>query len=94
MLRSNAQNRAYHALMADFARSWSHDGVHLTAAEWKIIICSYFEAALAEADGRKVQDIPLPESTSKMDVSRMDCMLEYVLFLGACLGINFSDTIV
>jgi hypothetical protein len=76
--------------MADFARSWSHDGVHLTAAEWKIIICSYFEAALAEADGREVQDISLPESSSQMDVSRMDNMLEYCCFLGAQLGIELS----
>lgn len=90
MLRSNAQNRSYHALMANFSRSWSHEGIHLTAAEWKVITCGYFEAALAEADGREVQDIPLPESTSKMDVSRMDCLLEYCCFLGAHLGINFS----
>lgn len=91
MIRSNAQNRAMHALLGDFARSWSHEGVRLTAAEWKIILCSYFEAALAEADGRAPQDIPLPESTSQMDSSRMNNMLEYLQWIGAEIGVIFSE---
>lgn len=78
-------------MLGDFARQWSHEGVRLTAAEFKIIICSYFEAALAEADGREVRTIPLPESTSKMDVDRMNNLLEYVLYLGCHMGVEFSE---
>lgn len=78
-------------MIGDFAQQWTHEGIRLTAVEWKIIICSYFEAALAEADGREVQDIRLPESTSKMDVSRMDNMIEYIHRLGAHMGINFTE---
>lgn len=91
MIRSNAQNRAVHALLGDFARSWSNEGVRLTAAEWKVITCSYFNAALAEADGLEVRDIPLPESTSRMDAARMNNFLEYLLFLGAHMGVIFSE---
>jgi len=90
-LRTPEQNKMAHALFSDLARGFSFEGVHLNAAEWKIITCSYFEAALAEADGREVCDIPLPESTSKMDVDRMNNFLEYVLFIGAQLGVEFSD---
>jgi hypothetical protein len=90
MLRSASQNRAFHALMGDFARQFSHEGVHLTAAEWKLAFCCYFEAALAEADGREAKPIPLPESTSKMDVDRMNNLLEYVLFISAQLGLNIG----
>lgn len=91
MLRSNAQNRAIHSLIGDFARSWHHEGVYLTSAEWKIVLCSYFEASLAEADGRPVSDIPLPEKTSRMDVSRADCFIEFMLWLGCNMGVSFSD---
>lgn len=91
MLRSAQQNKAAHALLGDFARSWSHEGVRLTAAEWKVIMCSYFNAALAEADGLEVRDIPLPESTSRMDAARMNNFLEYLLFLGAHMGVIFSE---
>lgn len=91
MQRTAQQNKAAHALLGDFARSWSHEGVRLTAAEWKIILCSYFEAALAEADGREVRDIPLPESTSRMDAARMNNFLEYLLFIGANMGVIFSE---
>lgn len=90
MLRSNAQNRAIHAMLADFARLWSHDGVHLTPAEFKIILCSYFNAALAEADGLEVRDIPLPESTSKMDVDRMNNFIEYVCYIAVSMGVDLS----
>lgn len=91
MQRSPAQNRAMHALLGDFARSWSHEGVRLTAAEWKVITASYFNAALAEADGLEVRDIALPESTSRMDAARMNNFLEYLLFLGANMGVIFSE---
>jgi len=91
MIRSHAQNRAMHALLGDFARSWSHEGVRLTSAEWKVITASYFNAALAEADGLEVRDIPLPESTSRMDAVRMNNFLEYLLFLGAHMGVIFSE---
>ena len=91
MLRTNSQNRVAHALLSDFARSWSHEGVHLTAAEFKIILCSYFNAALAEADGLEMRDISLPESTSKMDVDRMNNFIEYVLYISATLGVELSD---
>lgn len=91
MLRSQSQNKAIHALIGDFARSWHHEGVYLTSAEFKIILCSYFEAALAEADGRAVSDIPLPEKTSRMDVSRADNFIEFMLWLGCNMGVSFSD---
>jgi hypothetical protein len=85
------QSRKLHAMFSDFARGFSFEGVHLTAAEFKIIMCSYFNAALAEADGLEVRDIPLPESTSKMDVSRADNFIEYCYFIGEHLGVVFSD---
>lgn len=91
MIRSQSQNRALHGLLGDFARSWSHEGVRLTAAEWKIILCSYFEAALAEADGRAPHDIPFPESTSQMDSSRMNNMIEYLQWIGTEIGVIFSE---
>lgn len=91
MVRTSAQNRIAHALFSDFARSWSCEGVRLTAAEWKIVLCSYHEAALAEADGREAKPIPLPESTSKMDVTRMDNFIEYIKYIGAHLGVEFNE---
>lgn len=91
MIRTAQQNRAAHALLGDLARLWSHEGVHLTAAEWKMIFCSYFNFALAEADGLEVRDLPLPESTSKMDVDRMANFIEYVLFISTHLGVDLSD---
>jgi len=78
-------------MLGDFARQWSHEGIHLTAAEFKIIICGYFEAALAESDGREAKAIPLPESTSKMDVDRFNNLLEYCHYLGCHMGIIFSE---
>lgn len=93
MLRSQAQNKSFHALIGDFARQWSHEGVHLTAAEWKLTFCCYFETALAEADGRDVKPIPLPESTSKMDVERMNNMLEYICFIGAKMGLDVQISV-
>lgn len=93
MKRSAQQNKAAHALLGDFARSWSHEGVRLTAAEWKVITASYFNAALAEADGLEVRDIPLPESTSRMDAARMNNFIEYVTWLSVCLDVELgSDT--
>jgi hypothetical protein len=91
MLRTSAQNKIVHALFGDFARSWAYEGVRLTAAEWKIILCSYHEAALAESDGRPAKPIPLPESTSKMDVARMDNFIEYIKYIGAQLGVEFQE---
>jgi hypothetical protein len=90
-IRTPEQNRLVHALFGELARGFSFESAHLTAAEWKIVLCSYFEAALAEADGRDVRDIPLPESTSKMDVSRADNFIEYLYFTGEHLGVIFSD---
>jgi hypothetical protein len=89
--RTPEQNRLVHALFGELARGFSFEGVHLTAAEWKIILCSYFNAALAEADGLEARDIPLPESTSKMDVSRADNFIEYCYYIGEHLGVIFSD---
>jgi hypothetical protein len=91
MQRSPAQNKAAHALLGDFALSWSHEGVHLTAADWKLVACCYFHFALCEADGLEVRDIPLPESTSKMDVDRMNNFLEWLLFIGAQMGVSFTE---
>lgn len=89
--RSSPQNRAFHAMMGDFARQWSHDGVHLTAAEFKTIFCCYFHFALCEADGLEVRDIPLPESTSKMDSDRMNNLLEYCGFIASHMGVDLSE---
>lgn len=91
MVRTSAQNKAAHAMFSDFARSWSCEGVRLTAAEWKIVLTSYFEAAIAESDGREPKPIPLPESTSKMDVARMDNFIEYIKYIGAHLGVEFQE---
>lgn len=91
MKRTPAQNRIAHAMFSDFARSWSLDGVRLTAAEWKVVFTSYFEFALAKADGREPKPIPLPESTSKMDVARMDNFIEYIKYIGAHLGVEFNE---
>lgn len=89
--RTPEQNRLMHALFGELARGFSHEGVHLTAAEFKIILCSYFNAALAEADGLEVRDIPLPEPTSKMDMSRSDNFIEYCYYIGEHIGVVFSD---
>ena len=78
-------------MFSDFARQFSHEGVHLTAAEFKLIFCCYFNAALAEADGLEVRDIPLPESTSKMDSDRMNNFIEYICFIGAQMGVDLSE---
>lgn len=91
MKRTQSQNKACHALFGDFARSWAYEGVRLTAAEVKIIFTSYFEFALAESDGREAKEIPLPESTSKMDVTRMDNFIEYIKYIGAQLGVEFQE---
>lgn len=89
-LRTLEQNKFAHALFGELARGFSHEGVHLTTADWKLVFCCYFEAALSEADGREVANIQLPESTSNMDVDRMNNFLEYVLFISAQLGLNID----
>lgn len=91
MKRTLAQSRCIHAMFGDFARQFSHEGVHLTAAEWKMIFCSYFHFALCEADGLEVRDIPLPESTSKMDSDRMNNFIEYMSFIAAQMGIDLAE---
>lgn len=80
-----------HAMFSDFARGFSVDGVHLTAAEWKVILVVYFRLALAEAEGYPIPEAKPPESTSKMDVERMGNLIEYVLYLSAQLGIEISE---
>lgn len=89
--RTLQQSRKFHAMMGDFARQFSHKGVRLTAAEWKTIFCCYLNFALAEADGLEVREIPLPESTSKMDADRMGNLIEYACFISAQMGIDLSD---
>jgi len=91
MIRSHAQNRAMHALLGDFARSWSHEGVRLTAAEWKAIHCTLFACFLAECEGQAIPIPHGPESTSQMDSSRMNNMLEYLQWIGAEIGVIFSE---
>lgn len=91
MIRSPAQNRQFHAMLGDFARSWSHDGVRLTAAEWKITLVVYHRLALAEAEGFPIPEAAVPESTSMMDVDRMNNLIEYCYFIGAQIGVNFSE---
>ena len=89
--RTLLQSRKFHAMMGDLARQWSHEGVHLTAVEFKTILCCYFHFALCEADGIEARDIPLPESTSKMDADRMGNLIEYACFISAQMGIDLSD---
>jgi len=91
MIRSSAQNKIFHSIMGDFARSFAHEGVRLTAAEWKTLLVVFFPLALAEADGAPIPHATAPESTSKMDVDRMSCLIEYCYFIGTRFGVTFAD---
>lgn len=91
MIRTPDQNKKLHAMFSDFARGFSFEGVRLTAAEWKIILVVYHRLALAEAEGFPIPEAGAPESTSLMDVDRMNSLIEYCYFIGAQIGVNFPE---
>lgn len=91
MLRSQAQNRAFHSIIGDFARSWQYEGMHLSAAEWKIALVVFFRLSLAEAEGYPIPEAKAPESTAKMDVDRMNNLIEFCYWIGAQIGVEFTE---
>ena len=78
-------------MFGDFARSFDHEGIHLTAAEWKIALVVFFPLALAQADGQPIPEAAAPEPTSKMDIERMGCLIEFCYFIGTQIGVTFAD---
>lgn len=80
--------RCAHALFGDFARAFPGT----TAAQWKVALLCLFPAFLAEANGEPIPPPAPRESTLEMDAYRMNELIEFCLWLGAEIGVEFKDS--
>ena len=95
--RSDDQNRKFHAICADYARSgYEWHGCRRTAMEWKFLLIT----AHAIATGRPVEIVPnledgspvqIRESSARMSVARSSSLIEYAISWAAKRGIRLSD---
>jgi hypothetical protein len=100
--RSSDQNRMFHALCNDLARSrltWA--GKRRKLEEWKVLLVSGHAIATAQTeDERRGEVVPglegefvaIRESTSRMSVSRASSLIEYTLAFCAANGIELTET--
>jgi len=81
--RSSQQNRYLHAIFGDVAKQAQWMGSKRTAAEWKLLFINGHSVATKETvhliPGLEGEFLNLREASSKMSVSRMASLLEYVL---------------
>ncbi len=94
--RSGAQNRIFHALCGDIARSgvqWA--GKVRNAEEWKVLLISGHAVATKEAGevvpGLEGEFVSIRESSARMTKARANSLIEYTLAFCAKLGIKTGD---
>lgn len=93
--RSSQQNRYCHAIFGDVAKQAQWMGSKRTPAEWKLLFINGHSVATKEAvhliPGLEGEFLNLREATSKMSVSRMASLLEYVLAWCAMNNVILRD---
>lgn len=94
--RTSPQNRKFHALCGDIAKSsveWM--GKRRDAKQWKVLLVSGHAAATKEefeiVPGLEGEFVNLRESTALMSVARGSSLIEYSLAWCALHGVPISD---
>ena len=94
--RNNEQNRKFHAICADLARSrhpWA--GKARDAASWKVLLVSGHAVATKEGaeivPGLESEFVNLRESTALMSVRRASSLIEYAQAFCAVNRIPLTD---
>lgn len=96
LTRSQAQNRTFHMLCADIAKSsaeWA--GKRRTAAQWKTLLVSGHAVATREeteiVPGLEGEFLNIRESTASMSVARGASLIDYTMAWAAGHGIKVRD---
>ncbi len=94
--RSGAQNRIFHALCGDIARSgieWG--GKKRTADEWKVLLISGHSVATKQfgeiVPGLEGEFVSIRESSAKMTKARANSLIEYTLAFCAAKDVKTGD---
>lgn len=94
--RTSPQNRKFHAICGDIARSgipWM--GKPRSAKQWKVLLVSGHAAATKEefdiVPGLEGEFVNLRESTALMSISRGSSLIEYSLAWCAANNVKLSD---
>jgi hypothetical protein len=97
--RSGAQNRIFHALCGDIARSgieWA--GKKRNSDEWKVLLISGHGVATKEAGevvpGLESEFVSIRESSARMSKRRANSLIEYTLAFCAARGIETGDYLI
>lgn len=95
--RTDQQNRKFHALCADIARSnmeWA--GCRRTAEEWKNLMISGHAKATGRASeiviGLEGEMVQIRESSARMSVARSASLIDYVTAWAVSHGIHIRDS--
>jgi len=86
MLRTSEQNRLLHALIGDFARHFS-----ISTNISKEILVLYYPLFKAEAEGFSIPEFSDRLSTSSIDTSTANELIEFLYWIGVELGVKFKD---
>lgn len=94
--RTDQQNRKFHALCADIAKSpmeWA--GCRRTAEEWKnLMISGHAKATGRESEiviGLEGEMVQIRESSARMSVARSASLIDYVTAWAISHGIRLRD---
>ena len=94
--RTNQQNRKFHALCADIARSnmeWA--GCRRTAEEWKnLMISGHAKATGRESEiviGLEGEMVQIRESSARMSVARSASLIDYVTAWAVSHGVRLRE---
>lgn len=97
--RSGAQNRIFHALCGDIARSgieWA--GKKRNADEWKVLLISGHTVATKEArevvPGIEGEFVSIRESSARMNKRRANSLIDYTLAFCTANGIETGDYLI
>ena len=95
--RTDQQNRKFHALCADIARSnmeWA--GCRRTAEEWKNLMISGHAKATGRASevviGLEGEMVQIRESSARMSVARSASLIDYVTAWAVSHGVRIRET--
>lgn len=95
--RTDQQNRKFHALCADIARSnmeWA--GCRRTAEEWKNLMISGHAKATGRASevviGLEGEMVQIRESSARMSVARSASLIDYVTAWAVSHGIRIRES--
>jgi hypothetical protein len=95
--RTDQQNRKFHALCADIAKSnmeWA--GCRRTAEEWKnLLISGHAKATGRESEiviGLEGEMVQIRESSARMSVARSASLIDYVTAWAVSHGVRIRET--